>query len=75
MIRAARRAPPPAFPPQEQVMKEVEKKRAPEVSGGHQWPGVTDPPFEEGPYPVDYPASPGGCTLPDVPVADYGDTA
>ena len=76
MIRADRRASPPAFPFQEQVMKEVEKKRTPEVSGGQQWPGVTDPSFEEcPPYPTDYPSSPSGCTMPDVPTSDYGDPA
>jgi hypothetical protein len=53
-------------------MKEVEKKRTPEVSGGYEWPGATDPPFEQcPPYPIEYPSSPPGCTCPDVPTADY----
>ena len=55
-------------------MKEVEKKRTSDISGGHEWPGATDPPFEECPY-TEYPSSPSACTTPDVPTADYGDTA
>jgi hypothetical protein len=43
-------------------MKEIDKKQAPQVSGGGELPYVTDPPCLPDP---DYPKEPGG------PLVDY----